>query len=121
MTNIDTEHLYLDSGIMHERVHDLKSRNQKPEYLEIRTVDSESRDVSYLLGKVECLDVPFEDADVAEDRVELWVCSCPAYFFQESDGLETGERKPSEVGMCKHLRSSVRAEKAKADENQREL
>jgi len=121
MTELYTDHLYLDSGIMHVRVYQLKGRNQRPEYKALRTVASESEDVAYLIGKISVLDKPFEDADVASDRIEAWVCGCPDFHFHQSDGVENGERKPSEMGHCKHLRQEVKHIMAESDDSQREL
>jgi len=121
MSELELDAIELTNGVQHLRVSQLDAKNHKPEYLELRTVDSTSRDVSYLLGKIECLDKPFEDADVAADKVELWICSCPDFHFNQSDGVETGDRKPSEINKCKHIRKEVKHIKAQADDHQRRL
>jgi len=121
MTELYDEHLLFDSGIQHRRVNQLKANNHHPEYRETRVVESESSDHAYLLGKIDVLDVEFEDADASVDTVSLWVCSCPDFHFNQSEGIETGDIAPSEVGECKHIRDEIKSKRAKADESQASL
>ncbi len=111
------DHLIYDSSLQHRRVHQLNANGYNPEYVETRVVESESRDRAYLLGKLRVLDVPFEDADASEDTITAWVCSCDDFWFSQSDGIEDGE-PPSSMGECKHVRQTVKVERARADEGQ---
>lgn len=112
------EHLVYDNGIQHRRVSQMHAQDYRPEYRETRVVESESSDKTYLLGEIRVLDVPFEDSDASEDTLLLWVCSCDDYYFNQSAGLEDGSLQPSEAGECKHIRGSVKSERAMADDAQ---
>lgn len=119
--NLYEDHLLLDNGIQHRRVSQLHAQNKNPTYQETRVVQSETSGHAYILGKIGVLEVPFPEADVAADAVEVWVCSCDDFHFSQSDGVETGERAPSECGECKHITDEVKVERAKADEGQASL
>lgn len=121
MTEIYTEHLYMDSGIQHDRVFQMKGQNLKPEYVDVRTVESESSGHAYLVGKVSVLTTNFEDADVAKDRETVLVCSCDDYHYNRSAGFENGDVPVTNLSHCKHCVSAYRTEKAQNDENQTEL
>ena len=84
-----------------------------------RVWDSEGR--AYLVSKISVLSQPFPDADIAADRFQTYLCSCPAFYFQESNGLETNETHPTDIGKCKHVLAAFKHERAKQDENQSEL
>lgn len=114
------EHLYLDGGITHERVHQLKARNLRPEFIDIQVVQSESSDKEYLVGRVECLTKPFEDADVSEDRTEIVVCSCDDWYFNRSAGIEV-DKDPSTVQPCKHGTAAYKELRAQEDGKQQTL
>lgn len=119
--NLYSDHLTINGGVVTiDRIQELEHRDHRPEIEEIKTVPSESQDHAYLVMRVSVLDVPFAKADIAEDRIETHVCSCPAFQFQESAGIESGELKPSEMGKCKHC-TVYREERAKQDENQTQL
>jgi len=115
-----SDHLILDSGIQHRRVSQLKANNYNPEYVETRTVSSESSDREYLLGQLRVLSVPFEDADSSKDTVTAWVCSCDDFYYNRSAGVEDGG-SPTEMGECKHITSAVKSRRAMADDQQASL
>jgi len=121
MTDLYQEHLYLDSGIMHDRVNQMKAQNLRPEYLDIQAVPSESSDRAYLVAKVRTLTKPFERADVAEDRTEVIVCSCDDFHYNRTKGFENAEIDVTEFGKCKHCRLAYKVENAKSDPNQEQL
>lgn len=120
--NLYSEHLILhDSGIQHRRVNQLKANDYNPEYLETKVAPSESSDYAYLLGRISVLSVPFAEADVSKDTIELWICGCSDFHFNQSDGVEAGERRPPEIGECKHIRQEIKSKRAQDDENQIQL
>lgn len=111
------EHLLFDSGVQHRRVHQLKANDYHPEYVETRVVGSESRDCGYLLGRIRVLRVPFSEADASEDTIYAWVCGCDDFYYSQSEGVEDGG-SAAEMGECKHIRESVRVERARDDDAQ---
>lgn len=115
------DHLRLDGSIVHTRVDQMKSQNLRPNYVENKIVPSSSKDHAYLVSKIEVLTKPFEDADVSADRVDIVVCSCPAYHFQESAGFENDDMSVTELGECKHITSAYKEKRAKADPDQTSL
>ena len=122
MTDLYDEHLeHGGVGIVHDRFTDLKEWNYRPEYIESKVVPSSSEDHAYLVSKISVLAQPFPDADIAADRFQTYLCSCPAFYFQESNGLETNETHPTDIGKCKHVLAAFKHERAKQDENQSEL
>lgn len=84
--------------------------NQKPE-------ESNS---GYIVKEVKTTAVPFEQADVVEDTIRIYLCSCPAYRYQE--GIrDLSERRTLEYDSCKHVEACSKVEKAKVDDTQTEL
>jgi len=118
MTELYTEHLSLEDGITHNRYNQLADQDRRPQYESLHVVKSESEDRSYLVGEVTALNVPFTEADVAEDRVRLYLCGCDDHWYNQSDSIENPQRNLSQVGECKHIRSAFKSVKAEADENQ---
>ncbi len=121
MTELYNDHItWTDSGLQIDRIEDLRSRDMRPEVKDCKIVPSESNNGAYLVAQVECLDKPFPESDITADKVELIVCSCSAFFFQESSGLDSDTR-PSEVGTCKHGRAAYKHLQAQADDAQETL
>ena len=110
-------------GPMLERVADMHANGLRPEVNTTRVHPSESKDYAYLVQRVSVLDEPFnpETTDEATDRVEVLMCSCSDFYFNRSDGVDTRERKPSEMQVCKHCYREFRTEKAQADDKQETL
>jgi hypothetical protein len=79
----------------------------------------EAEDTGHIVMQVETLERPLSEADVVEDQTTEWCCSCPAYQYHCNVDLEN--KRLSEWRSCKHIKSIAKAEKAKADDNQREL
>lgn len=119
--NLYIDHLLLDSGIMHQRVNQMKQQDLRPEYRQLKAVPSSNQDHSYLVGEVEVLTKPFPEADISADRTDILVCSCDDYWYNRSKGFENGDMSVTELGKCKHCVSAFRTEKAKADNNQTTL
>lgn len=98
----------------------LQQWNRKPEVVEKHAVPSGSDpEQAYVVRRLECLRVPFEVADVVDDQVELWVCSCPDTRYRRWP-----EKEPDEitsVPSCKHVNQHFKSVKAQSDENQSEL
>jgi len=117
------EHLHAgQTGIQHDRVKDIIDNLWRPEYKEFHVMPSSSSDAAYLVAKVSVLDgIEFEAADVVEDRVEMWVCSCDDFQYRRSNGLQSAERIPSEVDECKHITDVTKVKRAQNDDNQTEL
>ena len=121
MTELYTEHLDTSDGIAHTRFSQLQEQDKRPEYKELRVVPSSSEDRAYLVAEVSALSVPFNQADIAMDRVSLYLCSCDDHWYNQSDSIENPSRELSAVGECKHCIGSFRELKAKADDNQETL
>ena len=68
------------------------------------TVKADSEGSSYLVGRLETLTKPTEDADVAVDQHEFWACSCPDFHFRQFPDLEEGESIEG-VGECPHVKA----------------
>lgn len=101
-----------------EPLDDLQNDNRKPEVKAEWAIPSSSRqDMAHVVRKVECLTKPFKDADVVEDRITLFVCTCED--FQYNQWNNTVPELESFTG-CKHCRV-LKHEKAKEDQNQSEL
>lgn len=118
MPELYPDHLANENGLKHERFVDLKGWKYRPEYLEHKVVPSSSEDHAYLVSKIEVLNKPVQEADIVADSMEVILCSCDSFYFNESAGVENGDRKPSEMRKCKHGISAYRTEKAKNDEKQ---
>jgi hypothetical protein len=74
----------------------------------------------YLVQEIETHNVPFAEADAAEDQYTLYACTCDAYRYH--DGLPDLEEAPiTEWQSCKHIRECVRHIKAENDERQATL
>ena len=108
---------WTDTGLQIDRIQDLESRDMRPEVKDCKIVPSSSNNGAYLVAKVECLDKPFEEADITADKTELVVCSCPSFYFQKSSGLEA-DTAPSEVSTCKHGRGAYKHINAAQDDAQ---
>jgi len=121
MSELYTEHLDLAGGITHNRFEQLVDQNRRPEYQDLRVIPSESEDHYYLVATVEALDVPFQEADIAEDQTEIHLCSCDDHWYNQSDSIENPQRTLSDVGQCKHITAEYRELKAKNDDNQERL
>jgi len=119
MTEIYDEHMTTHGA--HKRFDQLQGQDYKPEYETYRVVASGSQDHAYLVGKVNCLSVPFEDADVTEDTETVYLCSCDDHWFNRSKNFENGDKPPSDIGKCKHISSEFAAIQAKNDKNQSTL
>ena len=90
---------------------------------EAHTVESTSRDISHLVVNISTYDKPKDSPslDVVADEVDLWVCSCEDWQYNQSADVSEDMVKPSDSGRCKHILSVDRVERAKNDENQAEL
>ena len=102
----------------------LRSQGYKVESInEAHSVDSGSRDVSHLVVNITTFDKPKDSPslDVVADEVDLWVCSCEDWQYNQSADVSEDMVKPSDSGRCKHILSVDRVERAKNDENQAEL
>lgn len=66
------------------------------------TVKQDDEDSSYLVGRLETLKRPTEQADVAVDQYEFWACSCPDFHYRQFPDLDADEGIES-VGECPHV------------------
>ena len=118
MTDLYSDHIeWTDTGLQIDRIQDLESRDMRPEVKDCKIVPSESNNGAYLVAKVECLDKPFEESDIAADKTELIACSCSDWYFNRSKDLDADTR-PSECGTCKHGRSAYKHIQAAQDDSQ---
>ena len=86
--------------------------NQKPE----------GENSGYLIKSAETTRVPFEQADIVSDTIEIYLCSCGAYRYR--DGVKDLEQSGNlDWEPCKHIKAlkDYRVERAKADDNQHTL
>ena len=121
MTELNDSHIsWTDTGLQIDRIQDLESRDMRPEVKDCKIVPSSSNNGAYLVAKVECLDKPFEEADITADKTELIACSCSDWYFNRSSGLEA-DTAPSDVSTCKHGRKAYKHINAAHDESQSEL
>jgi len=111
------EHLEpTETGFMNIRQADMVSHDYRPQVEDTRIAPSESTDHCYKVQKISVLDESFSPAmDVAEARIEMYLCSCDDFYYNQSNGLENKDRKPSEVDKCKHIISEYRTERAEQD------
>lgn len=79
----------------------------------------EDINTSHIVVKVETLEKPLDEADVAADGTELYACDCRDYQYNRSVDLQ--ERYLTEWDDCKHIRAVSREAKANADDNQQTL
>jgi len=89
---------------------------------DIDTVESDSNaEKSYLVAEIETFDKPKDHPrlDYVSDRCTIYCCSCWQWRNEESADLT--EEKPSDCGMCKHLRKKYKVARAKDDKDQTEL
>jgi hypothetical protein len=72
----------------------------------------------YLVMEVETLDLPLDHdlSDATEDKVSIWVCSCPDFSYRRAPDLSEGER-PSESGTCDHIDRCKRKERQEVDDD----
>jgi len=90
---------------------------------EVHTVASNSRELNHMTVRISTYDKPegASSLDVVEDTVDLWVCSCEDWQYNQSADVSEDMVKPSDSGNCKHILEVDMAEKAKADDSQAEL
>ena len=82
----------------------------------------DDKDSGHLIKVVETTAVPFDDADLVADTVEVYICSCSSYRYGKGiDDLE--DRRTLEWHTCKHCDalSDLKAKRAEQDDNQTEL
>jgi len=83
--------------------------NQKPE----------SENSGYLVAKITTTAVPLDEADVTEDELTRWVCSCEDFQYHRSVDLD--EQRITHWDNCKHIHEIVPHAKAQADNQQTSL
>ena len=90
---------------------------------DVRVVPSSSRDVAHVVMKVTTTDKPpgHPDSDIVADKLELLVCSCESYTYNEGVDVSKQTLAEGNIRRCKHLISAFREERAKADESQERL
>jgi len=124
-----TEHMEqrsTDEGIVMEPDYAgfLRSQNYAVNGLtDIHTVHSESDDRAYLVAKIETLALPnhHPELDLVANQIELPVCSCDDWRYNQSVDISESGVHPPACGTCKHIRSAYKEERAKADNQQVEL
>jgi hypothetical protein len=91
--------------------------------IEAHSVPSSSRDKSHVVIQIQTYNYPrnHPELDVVEDEIELWVCSCENFWYDQKADVSESMVQPSECGACKHVKAVSKVEKAKADENQQTL
>lgn len=82
-------------------------------------VKQDDPNTGHIVAKIDTLAKPTDQADAIADQIELWVCDCGDYQYNQ--GVDLAENRITEWGHCKHLESVDKAIGAQADENQEEL
>jgi len=103
-----------------EVVTSLRADGYAVDVTETRVCPSSSSEEVYYLQNIETTEEAYP-ADIVESQTTAWVCSCPNFLFQHSPVTDSGPNTVGEMGQCKHIRSEVRTEKAKNDNNQTTL
>jgi hypothetical protein len=83
--------------------------NQKPQ----------AENTGYIIKTVETTRKPFEQADIVEDKITLYLCSCGAYRYQQ--GVEDVEENANlRWEACKHIKKlpEYKSQRAKSDDKQ---
>lgn len=88
---------------------------------EAHSVASNSRDMSHLVVRLVTYDEPRSQYDAIEDMISLWVCSCEDFTYNQAADVSEDMVKPSESGVCRHIKEVSKVEKAKNDDKQRSL
>jgi hypothetical protein len=101
-------------------ISDLRAWDRSPEVQKEYAVPSESdSETAYIVAEIEALQVPFEDSDVIADNRSYWLCSCAHFKYRIwPDDEPDGKLR---VGSCKHVVNVSKEERAKNDENQKEI
>jgi len=87
--------------------------------VESHTVPSEGRDMGHMVMKVKTYDYAKSDPqlDYAQHEVDIWTCDCWNFRREHSADVTEGER-PSDSGVCKHIRKVSKVERAENDKHQ---
>ena len=90
---------------------------------DVHVVPSESRDVAHVVMRVTTTDKPpgHPESDIVADKLELPVCSCESYTYNEGVDVSKKTLAEGNIRRCKHLIKSYREERAKADKSQNTL
>jgi len=91
-------------------------------YYSVVNKKQDDEDSGHLIKVVETTAVPFDDADLVADTVEVYICSCASYRYGK--GIEDLEdRRTLEWKACKHVDALAerKAQRAENDESQRTL
>jgi len=79
-------------------------------------------DSGHIIKAGETTAVPFDDADVVADSIEIYLCSCGAYRYQQGVA-DLDERDTLEWESCKHIDKvpEYKAKRAESDDQQETL
>ena len=90
---------------------------------EIHVEESNSRDKAHLVLSVDTYEYPVNnpELDFEAHRTTLWVCSCEDYRYNRSVDVSKDGVKPTEAGVCKHIKECNKVKKAQEDEQQTSL
>jgi len=120
----NTEHIVEDEIITESESylneHGYKTDDKR--YYTVVNKKQDEPDSGHLIKVVETTAVPFDDADLVADSVEVYICSCASYRYGK--GIEDLEdRRTLEWRGCKHVNALAdrKAERAENDDNQEKL
>jgi len=98
---------------------------QIDEIKERHTVPSSDGEHAHLVYKIGSYQYPKGSSllDVAdpEQQIEVWVCSCADFRFNQSADVRDATVSPDDSGTCRHILEVSRVEKARRDESQATL
>lgn len=72
---------------------------------EAHAIESNSRDLMHVVMLIETYDRTKDDPklDLVDDSIDLWVCSCEDFQYNESADVSDSGVNPSECGECGHI------------------
>jgi len=121
-SKLNQEHI-IEKNIVTESMSYAQEHGYNFDILEEYNVINKKRDdenTGYTVLKVETTEVPFDQADIVEDKYEMYICNCPSYRYGKGiPDLE--EHDITAWEPCKHMKSINKFLKAKTDQQQAQL
>lgn len=89
----------------------------------VHTVESTSREQPHLVCQIETYAYPkgHEKLDIAAHKLQIPVCSCERFKYQESVDVSEMPLNDGELGVCPHLKKAYKELRAANDEDQTRL
>lgn len=97
---------HVSVAFQHELLSILQERELRPtveSFYSVVSVKHGDDNSGYIVARVSHLTEPFQEADVAVDRRETYLCACDGFYFHCFDA-DAGAK----VGDCKHIKKVKR-------------